>query len=590
MIGLATLLIAVGIFLFYAANWRYMSPWFKLSQVFALIIGMYGAAYYFLAMRDDLVILGRAFLILGMISFGVCISLVAQIYHISAHPANGVLIWCLGCVAISLVAKERWGMYLSLLLLFIWNQWECVVYENANFLFLLIGLMVGFGFYYIREKIGMILLFFVSILWLYEGNVISLDQAWRSIRRIQELEAYDETFVIAAMLLHLPIGLFLVSLSRTLEDHAFWALPGKFIGSTGWCMLFLVFLSLSWPILQNSIAMNVYDWMSYAPSMFVPLEYLGFLIGATCLTLWARRNGKNVNLLIPSILYCACFLFIPLSKGPELTIAIHLGMFAFFFGMLYASVRDPIERTYEKWIGESLVLLALIGKSIGLLVMGAEKEHFFVVYGVLALFFVGICFLISHLVRHLVGDEKYSGIRLRSVCAILVFIMIYALSFKMEHQELWAKLPAFASNLLIIFVAIMVFLYAYLLKYTQQKGTLIPSAIILGSALIILLITGPGVSWIFYSLAFNFLLFILEAAMIYYSTIINSSKLANLGIICVVVHVFTRYFDIFWDLLSGSTLFLFTGVVVMLGGYFLEKNRRKLLKKIQENASIGEKP
>src|SRR5512137_2196141 len=52
VIGLAVILIGVGLFLFYAANWRKMPPAFKLMQVFALMIGLNGLSYYLIVVRQ----------------------------------------------------------------------------------------------------------------------------------------------------------------------------------------------------------------------------------------------------------------------------------------------------------------------------------------------------------------------------------------------------------------------------------------------------------------------------------------------------------------------------------------------------------
>ena len=94
IISLAALLLCAGIILFYAANWKRMTPVVKLLQVFFLIIGTYGTAYYLLAVNKTYPTMGRILLIIGMVSYGVGIMLVAQIFHISAHPTNGIL--CLG--------------------------------------------------------------------------------------------------------------------------------------------------------------------------------------------------------------------------------------------------------------------------------------------------------------------------------------------------------------------------------------------------------------------------------------------------------------------------------------------------------------
>ena len=75
-----------------------------------------------------------------------------------------------------------------------------------------------------------------------------------------------------------------------------------------------------------------------------------------------------------------------------------------------------------------------------------------------------------------------------------------------------------------------------------------------------MLTSDPQIPWVVYSLLFNIFLFIIEGAIIYYSSKFTSKPLMILGILFFVMHVVTRYFDVLWDLLSGSLLFIITGI------------------------------
>jgi uncharacterized membrane protein len=77
IISLAAVLLCSGIILFYAANWKRMPPAVKLLQVFVLIIGTYTASYYMLAVRKSNIFIGRVLLMVGMVSYGAGIALVA---------------------------------------------------------------------------------------------------------------------------------------------------------------------------------------------------------------------------------------------------------------------------------------------------------------------------------------------------------------------------------------------------------------------------------------------------------------------------------------------------------------------------------
>jgi uncharacterized membrane protein len=51
----------------------------------------------------------------------------------------------------------------------------------------------------------------------------------------------------------------------------------------------------------------------------------------------------------------------------------------------------------------------------------------------------------------------------------------------------------------------------------------------------------------------------------------------NIGLLFLVLDVIARYFDFFWKLLPRSVFFIVGGLILLLGGVFLEKKRRKVL-------------
>ncbi|MEM7012852.1 MAG: hypothetical protein AAF585_15360, partial [Verrucomicrobiota bacterium] len=50
----------------------------------------------------------------------------------------------------------------------------------------------------------------------------------------------------------------------------------------------------------------------------------------------------------------------------------------------------------------------------------------------------------------------------------------------------------------------------------------------------------------------------------------------------IVIHVMTRYFDVFWDMLHGSVFFIVTGLVLFGVAGFMEWQRRKLIKRMRK--------
>ena len=210
VIGLAVFLISIGLMLFYAANWKEMSPFAKITQVFILVAGLYSIAFYMLAVKNMNILVGRAFLVLAMVSFGVGISLIAQIYHISAHPTNGVFVWALGTLLVSWITGEKWGLFLSALLFFIWNVWEYSVFNNPNYFYIIFFLLIGYFFYKELSKVGIVITLFVCLIWFYQVNIYWIDISVVSNKEIP---------VIAFVLSHTVIGALLIAISRLVESN-----------------------------------------------------------------------------------------------------------------------------------------------------------------------------------------------------------------------------------------------------------------------------------------------------------------------------------------------------------------------------------
>jgi hypothetical protein len=63
------------------------------------------------------------------------------------------------------------------------------------------------------------------------------------------------------------------------------------------------------------------------------------------------------------------------------------------------------------------------------------------------------------------------------------------------------------------------------------------------------------------------------------------TALINAALAFFVLLVFARYFDFFWELLPRSVFFMLGGVVLITGGIFLEKKRRRVISDIRRGAA-----
>jgi uncharacterized membrane protein len=144
--------------------------------------------------------------------------------------------------------------------------------------------------------------------------------------------------------------------------------------------------------------------------------------------------------------------------------------------------------------------------------------------------------------------------------------------------------------MVVLFSTIAVILFALLVSILKEKRVIVYLAgVIFAVTLACMFVAAPDTSWIFYSLMFNALLVIFTSVYIYYSTVIQSKALLNIMVTAFVIHIVTRYFDLFWDMLSGSVFLIVTGLVGFAGGYLLIRKRRSIAQMIEKSGSAASK-
>ena len=117
---LGSILVGLGLILFIASNWLYLGKIFKISLVFAFIIGFNLLGYLFRFEKKNLPKLGDALLFLGAVCFGAGIWLIAQVFQIPYNYANGLLFWILGILPIIVFFRSKSILVLASILTPIW--------------------------------------------------------------------------------------------------------------------------------------------------------------------------------------------------------------------------------------------------------------------------------------------------------------------------------------------------------------------------------------------------------------------------------------------------------------------------------------
>jgi uncharacterized membrane protein len=575
IIGLAAVLLCSGIILFYAANWRRMPPTVKLIQVFVLIIGTYTASYYMLAVRKTNIFIGRILLMVGMVSFGAGIALVAQIYHISATPKKGILAWAFGVLAVSFVTKEKWGYYLAAALFFVWNVWEISVYGNPNYVFIIFPVVLFYLFYRSKAVTGVVLAVFGFLFWYYQLNIYWIfSGVERQLRFIPSALFY---------LTHLPLGVIFVGLGRIAEKDNIFKIPAKIYTVSGYFFIAGAFLFLSWPAKVEPLYLSFHE-----TGIFQSIEFLVLLLIAQFVIFMLREKSGTRLLLALCAGFSAVLFALPLGDNSVLMISTHIGALGFLFGMLYFYSAGEKSGKTEYFLSFFIFLLFLVVKSLGMLILGLLDKNYFIVYCIGGLLYVIVSLLINQSVKSIFAKKgaMFQASIINRACAFAGYSMVYALSFRVEKtQASIFQTDSVVMALSASFLLIAVSLYIFLWLKSEHKLITALSAIVFIPSVIVLFIAGPKISWIAYSIIFNAMLFIILGILIYYSTQTNSKILLNFSIGVFMLHVLTRYFDVFWDLLSGSLLFIITGVLGIGGGWLLWKIRKKLIKQMEHGKS-----
>lgn len=121
---MGALLIGIGVILFVASNWSQIPRWGKLSMIFTSMFLSYGLGYYVRYEKGNYPRVGAAIILLGSIIFGAGIFLIAQIYHITVHYPNGVLLWSVGIFPLAYLVRFKTILSLAIMALLVWLGME----------------------------------------------------------------------------------------------------------------------------------------------------------------------------------------------------------------------------------------------------------------------------------------------------------------------------------------------------------------------------------------------------------------------------------------------------------------------------------
>jgi len=704
-----------------------MPPPLKLTQIFFLIITLYCGSYWFLQPERKFSLVGRSLLLLGMISYGTGIMLVAQIYHISSHPTNGLLAWGIGAFAISILMREKYGLYLSMILFVIWDLWEYSYFGNPGYFFVLpvfimawiswrekegkgltasaflyacwflqityywiknysndgitgylmitgfiiAGAVMQKGGKYLktnpvsnhagvivtvtggsayalpllqidhlnpatswslivwasailavsviqRDKVGYFLSAGLFLIW----SVTSQTPAYGYIIPVAILsiifyiEKSDAGIAVSAMslicyyfiltvnifpenmhrdisssiviMLQFPLAAFLITAGRILTGHAVLNYAGRVFTVAGWFFFLLPFIAISWPMDLQEYPL----FLGFQGAKFHTAEYIVLSLASAGGLYLLYKKKENTRMIFPVTFLSIMVFFLPFHNTATRMITLHLAAAAFIFLLLYYSYSIYEENSFERTFAYIFSIGLIVIKGPGFIAYSGIDENYKLAYLIGFILFATVCFLINRLVYEMLAENGYAfPVRvIDAVCAAGVWLSVYLASFRVEAQKSIFTAESVVIKMTIIFIVLSVLLYLILFKKVNGERIIFYlSLIIFFSSGITLFTAGPDIPWEIYSVTFNLLLFITSGVYMYYSTIIQSRRVLNFATAGIILQVFTRYFDLFWDMFSGSLLFIITGILGLAGGYILEKKRKNLTDMIKPSADAIEK-
>jgi len=155
-----SILVGIGIILFFASNWRGIPKPAKLLLILSSIFAAYSIGYTLSYIKQTYPKTGKAIILLGSILFGAGIYLVAQIYHFPANYPAGVLFWSLGILPIAYILRLNPILFLSSILLILWNILRLTGLDQPNYFYLIFISLI----FYFTYKLKSSRLIFINLL------------------------------------------------------------------------------------------------------------------------------------------------------------------------------------------------------------------------------------------------------------------------------------------------------------------------------------------------------------------------------------------------------------------------------------------
>ncbi len=297
LISLGYLFIGLAVITLLGANWDEIPRGLRMAGLLAVTVGTHGLALkFYLTERESG---ATGLFMLGNFFYGASIILIAQIYHLGEHMADGVFWWALGSLPFGVLLRNSWLTLFSCLLALLWFFIE----YSMGFFPTLFPLFIAAALYVLIKGRPSTLLFLTAVASVGLWIEASLSAAWAGER--YRLELHAEHFLVS-------VALFIFAYAFSHWLHA---------RDSGRAKDYGVLLSL-WTLRFGLIAMLVLsyeepweglirsDW-NYQASMW---QMVMVLLGTS---LWLGWKTEKLQTLAPIVAFCSLSMIaVVLSDDP----------------------------------------------------------------------------------------------------------------------------------------------------------------------------------------------------------------------------------------------------------------------------------
>ncbi|OIO65670.1 hypothetical protein AUJ68_02365 [Candidatus Woesearchaeota archaeon CG1_02_57_44] len=216
-------------------------------------------------------------------------------------------------------------------------------------------------------------------------------------------------------------------------------------------------------------------------------------------------------------------------------------------------------------------------------------------HGALPERFVPVLMLSSAILLFAIGSLHQASERLALVARIvrlaglkIMLIALFLLSFEgfsVLHQSVVQEFSRFGAGVFIGFAilafALLDIAYIRMRRETSALETAVGTALLIAAGLLLFFPSRGSI----YMWVFNIMLFALLLLLLNIGLKREDMSLINMSMAWLFVYLFSHYVDMFWDMLPTSWFFMSAGLILVLGGGYMERKRRDIKGRIGAKGS-----